>query len=476
MKLTLARKPFAMPQRLLTAGLLCIALTNQVAAADTAQLMADGEVPGLAVAAIHNGRVDVFNFGVRDIRTGALVDDQTVFEAASLGKPIFAYVVLQLVDAGTLSLDQKVADILPDPVPGDPRAGKITVREILSHTSGLPNWRHGRLRTYFDPGTRFSYSGEGFVLLQRAVEKITGQTLEAIAKRLVFEPLGMHSTSYVWQEAFEGDYAVPHDIGSRPGIRKRISEALSASSLQTTAADYARFLQAVLAGERLTPETAKMWLSPVNNVPQGCRPECLRATAPELNPRVAWGLGWGLEPTDGTFFQWGDNGTFMAYAAGSITDQSAVVVFANSANGQSIMPDLVAARMSGMQPSFAWLSYEHFDTARRRLLRNGTARGIEAAWAEGATAAALSEADRRSLARDLFQGDRPNDALWLQERNAVDFPNSSTVFKELGRTLLALGRPKEALVQFRQAVELNPGDQEARRLAEKLEGGTPAKP
>jgi CubicO group peptidase (beta-lactamase class C family) len=67
------------------------------------------------------------------------VDAETVFEAASLGKPVFAYVVLQLVDAGTLSLDQKVADILPDPAPGDARAVQITVREILSHSSGLPN-------------------------------------------------------------------------------------------------------------------------------------------------------------------------------------------------------------------------------------------------------------------------------------------------------------------------------------------------
>jgi CubicO group peptidase (beta-lactamase class C family) len=284
-----------------------MALTRHVAAADVARLMVDGEVPGLAIAMIHNGRVDLSNYGVCSTRTGAPVDAQTVFEAASLGKPVFAYVVLQLVDAGMLSLDQKVADILPDPVPGDPRAAQITVREILSHTSGLPNWRHDRLRTYFDSGTRFSYSGEGFILLQRAVEKITGQTLEVIAKRLVFEPLGMHSTSYVWQDSFEGDYAAPHDTGSRPGIRRRPSGARSASSLETTATDYARFLQAVLAGERLKLETAKLWLTPVKNVPQGCNPEYLRATASEPNPQVAWGLGWGLEPTEGTFFHWGDN-------------------------------------------------------------------------------------------------------------------------------------------------------------------------
>jgi CubicO group peptidase (beta-lactamase class C family) len=389
---------------------------------------------------------------------------------------VFAYVVLQLVEAGMLSLDRNIADILPDPVPGDRRAAQITVREILSHTSGLPNERHDRLRTYFDPGTHFSYSGEGFNLLQRAVEKITGQTLDVIAKHLVFEPLGMTSTSYVWQDSFEGDYAAPHDVGSRPGTRRRISDGRSASSLQTTAADYARFLQAVLTDERLRPETAKLWLAPVSHVPEGCPPECLRAAAPSLNPRVAWGLGWGLEPTEGTFFQWGNNGTFMAYAAGSMAEQSAIVVFTNSANGQSIMPDIVAALMPGAHPSFAWLSYEHYDSARRRVLRNAAAGGIEAAWADEKTAAALSEADRRSLARELLQNDRPNDALWLQQRNAADFPSSSVMFKDLGRTLLALRRPDEALVRFRQAAALDPDDREARRFVETLTTGTFAKP
>jgi hypothetical protein len=96
---------------------------------------------------------------------------------------------------------------------------------------------------------------------------------------------------------------------------------------------------------------------------------------------VAWGLGWGLEPTERSFFQWGDNDTLMAYAAGSMAEQSGVVVLTNSANGQSIMPDIVAGQMPGTHPSFSWLSSEHFDSPRRRLLRNPVVRWIEAAWA-----------------------------------------------------------------------------------------------
>jgi CubicO group peptidase (beta-lactamase class C family) len=342
---------------LLAAGLFFLALTGHALAADIAQLMAEGQVPGLAIGVIHDRQIELSNYGVRDASTGAVVDAATVFEAASLGKPVFAYMVLQLIDAGALSLDEKIADMLPDPVPGDARANQITVRQILSHGSGLPNWRHGRLRTYFDPGTRFSYSGEGFLLLQRAVEKLTGETLEDLAKRLVFEPLGMRSTSYVWQAAFEDDYAAPHDVAAHPGVRRRIAKAISASSLQTTATDYARFLAAVLAGDRLEPETAKLWFTAVSHVPQGCGYECLGPTAPPPDPDLAWGLGWGLEQAEGTFFQWGDNRGFKAYAAGSIAGRSAVVVFTNSASGLSIMPDVVAAFAPGPHPSFAWLHY-----------------------------------------------------------------------------------------------------------------------
>jgi CubicO group peptidase (beta-lactamase class C family) len=181
--------------------------------------MKDGDVPGLSLAVVKDGRV-LFHgaFGAKDVSTGARVGDDTIFEAASLSKPVFAYAVAKLVDARKLDLDTSVSKYLPGDYVDDPRLRLITVRHVLSHTTGFPNWRPDgqRLKIHFAPGERFSYSGEGFVYLQKAVERSTGETLEALMKRLVFEPLRMTSSSYVWEERFEGRKATGHDATGNP--------------------------------------------------------------------------------------------------------------------------------------------------------------------------------------------------------------------------------------------------------------------
>ena len=122
---------------------LCVIGSSQrSAAADLEQLLKDGRVPGLSFAIIRDGKiVETKALGARDTSTSIPVDENTIFEAASLSKPVFAYAVLQLVDAGVLSLDAPLSMYVPNYVTDDPRAASITVRNVLSQTSGLPNWR-----------------------------------------------------------------------------------------------------------------------------------------------------------------------------------------------------------------------------------------------------------------------------------------------------------------------------------------------
>jgi CubicO group peptidase (beta-lactamase class C family) len=356
MRFLLAVNPAAMVS---LCAWLCAIGSGPTQAADLEQLLRDGRVPGLSYALIRDGQIaETRAIGVGDVSTGTPIDADTIFEAASLSKPVFAYAVLQLIDQGVLSLDTPLSKYVPDYVTDDPRAASITVRNVLSHTTGLPNWRGGRtpLKTYFPPGERFSYSGEGYIWLQRVVETVTGQPFNDVMTRLVFDPLEMHRSSYLWRADFEADYARPHDAELLPGNKRKPAKPLSAATLHTTAADYARFLQAVLSGARLKPDTARQWLAPQIWIRRHCF-QCLSADSPDVDQHVAWGLGWGLEPDSGSFFHWGDNGRFKAFVTGSLSDHSAVVVFTNGSNGLAIMPDVINLLIPGDHPAFAWLEY-----------------------------------------------------------------------------------------------------------------------
>ena len=153
----------------------------------------------------------------------------------------------------------------------DERYKRITARIVLSHGTGLPNWGGERLTLRFDPGTAYGYSGEGFVFLQKVLERVTGRSLEELARREVFQPLGMTRSSFVWQQRFAGDAAYAKDWLWRvaPVNRYTEAEANAAASLLTTATDYAQFVAAVLTGRGLSPGMWREFLTPVRETSPG---------------------------------------------------------------------------------------------------------------------------------------------------------------------------------------------------------------
>lgn len=314
-------------------------------------------IPGLSIATVRRGELEhVRHIGVRDARSKELVDADTVFEAASLSKPLVAYAVLQLWDVGMVDLDEPLSRIVAAVVPNDSAASGITARHVLTHMTGLPNWRREEypLRTYFLPGSRFSYSGEGFAYLQSAIERLIGDPLEDLMKRLVFEPLGMGRSAYVWREAFEENFATPHDDQGNVGTKFKPTLANAAYSLHTTATDYCRFAIATMSGSRLSQAARKEWLTPQVHVPVG-RFEALESEPPETDPSVAWALGWGVEPRRGTFFHWGSNPGASAFVIGVPTERSALVLFANSDGGLGITPRVLGEFLPGEHPALSWL-------------------------------------------------------------------------------------------------------------------------
>lgn len=317
-------------------------------------LLADRSVTGASLALIRNGSVQLACAGISDTDTGAPVNEQTVFDAASLTKPMVAYAVLQLVDAGVMDLDEPLAGFAPLIVPDDANAALVTPRHLLSHTGGLQNLRGTQpLQMYFKPGAWFSYASVGFTWLQTAVELRTGEPLESTLQRLVFEPLGMQSSSLQWQERLRERVASPHEGGRR--MDKHVAPAANASySLQTTAADYAAFVVAALKGDRLRPSTHQQWLTVEKNVPKGAAIH-LEHEPPETEPDIGWGLGWGIESSRGTFFQWGKMPGVRAFVMGSPAAQSGVVLLTNSNTGLRLMEAVANEALPGEHPATRWL-------------------------------------------------------------------------------------------------------------------------
>jgi CubicO group peptidase (beta-lactamase class C family) len=313
------------------------------------------QCPGAAIALIKDGEISVLNLGVRDIDSGNPVTDQTVFDVASLTKPMVAYAVLQLVDQGSLDLDVPLTQYTTPVVPDDPASTRITARHILTHTSGLQNLRGKEpLRIYFEPGSRYSYSSIGFMYLQRALEALTNETLEETMRRMVFAPLSMSSSSLVWDERFESDVAISHENGERIG-KHRPLQANASYSLQTTAADYGRFVSAVLQGSRLKSDTYREWLKPTMNAPKDSALQ-LEDASTELDAEIAWGLGWGLEPERSTFFQWGKMDGVRSFVIGSPRYNAGAVLLTNGNTGLRLVSSVADSVFSEHHPAARWLA------------------------------------------------------------------------------------------------------------------------
>jgi CubicO group peptidase (beta-lactamase class C family) len=445
-------------------------------------LMKEADVPGLSVALVRGGRLAWHRgFGVRSAETKEPVGDETVFEAASLSKPVFAYAVLKLVDAGKLDLDAPLDKYLPGgyDVGEDARLRQVTARRVLSHTAGFPNWRprgQPSLKIHFTPGERFSYSGEGFVYLAAAVERLTGEKLDAFMRRAVFDPLGMRHSSYVWRDDYERLKVFRHNAVGLPRGLNKPAGANAAASLHTTARDFGLFLAAALRGEGLRKETARLMWTPQVRVGESTN---ATAAAPrQLSPTVAWGVGWGLQTTaDGvSVWHWGDNGDSKAFVVAYPKERFGVAYFANSANGLAIARELVAEAVGGAQPALAWLNYESYKSPARTLLKDISARGAGAAlgdyreWRKGrAPSEVLDEAQVNRLGYNLLSLGRAADAVEVFKLNVEDHPRSANAFDSLGEAYMVRGDTELAIRNYRKSLELNPDNTNGVEMLKKLE-------
>jgi len=343
------------------------------------QLIQSAHVTGAGIAIFHNRRIAYLKaYGLRDTDKNLPLTPDSVMTSASLSKATFATVVMELVKERVLDLDKPIYQYLPKPLPdypqyaelqSDDRYKHLTLRILLSHTSGFPNWRvfedDRKLRIHFEPGTRYAYSGEGIMLAQLVVETVTGKPLQTLMDEKLFQPLGMTRTSMVWESSFESDFANGYDeFGRSLGPEKR-TNANAAGSMQTTLRDYATFLSALLNSKPFgIPTTGQLFNRQIAIHSAHQFPSLSEETSTANDAiRLSYGLGWGIyfSPYGKAFFKEGHDEGWRHLALCFREHGDGILILTNSSNGEGIFKPLIDSLLGPTAFPFDWENYTPYD-------------------------------------------------------------------------------------------------------------------
>ncbi len=298
-----------------------------------ATLMEHFQVPGASIALVKDGVLVHHNtYGTRNAYSGKPVEDDTLFEAASITKAVFAFAVNRMAERGEIDLDRPLHTYLPfEEIAHDKRYEKITARHVLSHQTGFPNWRwmnpDGKIDIKFYPGIRYGYSGEGFEYLGRVAAHIAGMPLETVVRREALAVMDFEENTFfaevpeLYDQAARGHWAGmagPHDFPGEIGV---------AHSMYTEARTFSNFMLGLLAQEGLSAEGYEKMLEPQVATP--LEPD----DVPQWPGRFGLGLHMMESPFGLAYGHGGNNGNFTCQFELYPDHQMGFAVFTNADTG-----------------------------------------------------------------------------------------------------------------------------------------------
>ena len=358
--------------------------------AEVGKLMARTHANGMAVAVIDHGKVGyVQAYGIRDAKGDPLTTD-TVMYGASLTKTVFAYTVMRLVDQGKLKLDTPIAADLDQPLPGygpdpvfpdkygpykdlagDPRWEKITPRMCLTHSTGFSNFwfiePDQKLHIHFEPGTHFSYSGEGLILLQFVIEhgrKAQGLGLDVgDLTKAIFGGLGMTRTSLVWHNGQDSNVADGWNDQGQPQPHEKRSKVRVAGSMNTTISDLAKFTAALVRGEGLSPAARAEITRPVLHITTGSLFPLFLPDLPPAEQRKDLYSALGVIVFDGPqgrgFYKGGHDGQTANTMVCVEASQRCVLILSNDVRSEAGFGELVKFILGDTGVPYEWEYGDH---------------------------------------------------------------------------------------------------------------------
>lgn len=301
---------------------------------ETEKWLKQKSIPALGIGYIENGKIEQISvFG--KLEKGIKAHENTIWNVASLTKPIIALVVLKLIDLGELGLDEPVYKYYVDPdIKNDSRAKLLTPRIVLSHQTGFTNnrenYKDGILKFEFEPGTKYQYSGEGYDYLRKVIEYKFNKTIEQLASELIFKPLKMNNTSFVWNKEYETKIAKWHTEKGEIYTLKKQTEAHGADDLLTTIEDYSKFVTYIINGADLSKKLQK---------------EMVKSQV-TINDYKYFGLGWWIDENininnDFAMVHGGDDIGVHTIAFIIPKTKQGLVIFTNSDNGTDAYQEII---------------------------------------------------------------------------------------------------------------------------------------
>lgn len=352
--------------------------------------MARTHAKGMAIAVIDQGQVAyVQAYGSRNAKGDSLTTE-TVMYGASLTKAVFAYTVMQLVDQGKLALDASIKDDLDKPLPSygpdtvdlgkygpykdlvdEPRWEKITPRMCLTHSTGFHNFWFlepgQKLRIHSDPGTRYSYSGEGLILLQFVIEhgrRARGLGLDVgELTRANFQRLGMNRTSLVWRADFADNVADGWDDRGQAQIHDRRSKVRAAGSMDTTISDMSKFAAALVRGDGLSTSSFAEMTKPQLRITTAHQFPPLSPDLPANERRKDLYAGLGVVVFNGPqgpgFYKGGHNEQTANSMVCLESGKRCVVILSNDVRSESGFAELVKFILGDTGVPYEWEYGDH---------------------------------------------------------------------------------------------------------------------
>ncbi len=294
------------------------------------------KVPILGVATIKNNKLNSVNVYGK-LAHGEVAPENTIFNVASLTKPVVSMLTLNLVNKGLWDLDEPLHKYWTDPDVADHAYSKLlTTRHVLSHQTGFPNWRRENpLQFQFKPGTKYGYSGEGFEYLRMALEKKFNKPLEDLVNTMLFKPLKINDTKFFWDASVnESRFARWYkDDGVSTHETYKSTKASAADDLLTTVSDYGKFAEFVLNGAGLSNDLFKEMICQQNN----------------KSDKIKMGLGWEIIPLKNNEYALLHTGADQGIHALCIiipATGEGLVAFTNSDNGNQLYFSLVENYLS----------------------------------------------------------------------------------------------------------------------------------